>query len=93
VAGFAGCAGTVNLQINDNQPIIHFYPNPNNGIFWFNLNDVDDFEVVVYNSSGQKITVPVYSRQLDLRRQKGGIYFIEIITKQETYRGRIVKRD
>jgi len=93
VTGFAGCAGTVNLQINYNQPIIHFYPNPNNGIFWFNLNDIDDFEVVVYNSSGQKITVPVYSRQLDLRNQKGGIYFIEIITKQETYRGRIIKRD
>ncbi len=93
VAGFVGCSGTVNLQANNNQQLTHFYPNPNDGIFWINLNEVYNFEIVVYNSSGQKIAVPVYSGQVDLRKQKGGIYFIEIKTKQEIYRGRIIKRD
>ncbi|TNF39815.1 MAG: T9SS type A sorting domain-containing protein [Bacteroidetes bacterium] len=42
---------------------------------------------------GQRINVPVNSSQIDLKNQKSGIYFVEVKTNKETYRGRIVKTD
>lgn len=91
ISGFTACSGTVNSQGATKMKILQVYPNPSPGIFFFNLPGNTDFEVSVYNSSGQKTEVPVYSNQIDLKSQSKGIYFIEVKTKSEVYTGKIVK--
>jgi para-nitrobenzyl esterase len=91
VTGFTICTETVTSQKLSNQKILQVYPNPSDGIFHFNLQINIDFEVAVFNSSGQKISVPVNSNQIDLKNQPNGIYYFEVKTKGEIFRGKIIK--
>jgi para-nitrobenzyl esterase len=94
VTGFTGCSATVSSNtISGNDKKLRCFPNPTAGIFHFQVDDITNAGVFVFNSSGQRINVPVNSNQIDLRNQKSGIYFVEIKTNKETYRGRIVKTD
>lgn len=91
ISGFTSCTGTVNSQEINNEKILQIYPNPSTGIFFFNLPEETEFEVSVFNSSGQKTEVVVYSNQIDLKNQSKGIYYVEIKTKTDVYAGKIVK--
>ncbi len=91
ISGFTGCKGTVNSQEITYGKILQVYPNPSTGIFFFNLPENTEFEVSVFNSSGQKTEVPIYSNQIDLKSQSKGIYYVEVKTKYEVYTGKIVK--
>jgi para-nitrobenzyl esterase len=93
VTGFSGCTGTESLKEVSNQKILSVFPNPSEGIFRFKLPNSNDFEVAVYNSSGQRITVPIYSDQIDLKNQSNGIYYLEVITKDEVFLGKLIKTE
>ncbi|HSO86761.1 MAG TPA: carboxylesterase family protein [Draconibacterium sp.] len=93
VTGFSGCTGTVFSKNVLNQKTLQVYPNPSNAIFRFNVPENDDFEVAVYNSSGQKITIPIHSNQIDLKNQNNGIYYLEIKTNDKIFRSKIIKSD
>ncbi len=91
ISGFTGCTGTVNSQEITNVKILQVYPNPSTGIFFFSLPENTEVEVSVFNSSGQKTEVPVFSNYIDLTKQSRGMYFIEVKTKSEVYAEKVVK--
>jgi len=72
------------------QPIINFYPNPNNGHFTFER-EKDDLNITILNVNGQV----VYSKQfekktphtiehIDLSNQAKGLYFVKIQSLKTT---------
>lgn len=91
VTGFSGCTGTVNLDAEMNEKRFSVYPNPSAGIFFFDLPEITDFKVSVFNSNGDKLEVPVLSNRVDLSNQSNGIYFLEVKTKAKVYSAQITK--
>ncbi len=71
---------------------IALYPNPNNGLFYLDINTTSSSSVLinVFNLIGEKIKTIndniTFQKQfqIDLNKQPGGIYFIEIKTDFET---------
>jgi len=92
VAGFTGCSTSVGVEnILNNEPFI-CYPNPTNGIIKIDLPvNVVDFELSVYNTFGQKVHFSKNATQFDLTKQCNGLYFIEVKTKDEMFKGKIIK--
>lgn len=77
--------------INENESVenLVIYPNPGTDIFNIELpEEIDNFEIVVYNSIGNIIMDQKNTRQVNLEGKYNGIYFIEV--RFET--GRIIKR-
>jgi para-nitrobenzyl esterase len=93
VTGFTGCTSTLNSELISVNNSVLAYPNPASGIFMFNFPKNNNFTVTVYNSSGQRILMPVYSNQIDLTNQPNGIYYFEVNTGNKTLKGKIVKMD
>ncbi len=94
VVEFTGCTTSVGVEnaIN-NKPFI-CYPNPTNGIIKIDLpENVVDFELSVYNSFGQKVHFSKNAIQYDLTKQCNGLYFIEVRTKGEIFKGKIIKTE
>jgi para-nitrobenzyl esterase len=91
VSGFSGCTGSVFSENVPNLKTLQIYPNPSKGIFLFNMPKNNDSKVAVFNSSGQRITIPVSSNKIDLQNQNNGIYYLEIKTNDEIFRGKIIK--
>jgi para-nitrobenzyl esterase len=93
VTGFNGCTATVLEDSKSNKKTLNIYPNPSNGIFRFDLMESDDFVIGVFNSFGQKMNIPNKSNYIDLRNQSNGIYYFEIKSKEQIFRGKIIKQD
>jgi carboxylesterase type B len=73
---------------------LKFYPNPANGIFQLIVpEDSKDFEVGIYNSTGEKIYISHNSNQIDISNQSNGIYIIEVKTNREILKGKIIKTE
>ena len=94
MVGFTGCTvSTGEKNISESASIL-FFPNPTNGLFKFDLPEaIKDFEVNVYNSFGQKIYTSNNLNQIDLTKQSNGVFLIEVKTKAEIYKGKIIKTE
>lgn len=67
------------------KPII--YPNPSTGIINIAVEDIVLVQVI--NSNGQLI-MKQNNNMLDLSQNKSGIYWVNVITKNETFTQKIV---
>ena len=80
----------VSVQENNNQQNIGLYPNPNNGNFILDLNQLPDqkVEVFISNCIGQVVDKKMYKAPstitIDISDKEKGIYFIEIRNEGQT---------
>ena len=72
------------------------YPNPNNGLFVIELNELNSYNVVLYNSLGQKVHEEVSGSnisQIDCQALPEGLYFIMIgLAEQTIFQKMIIKK-
>ena len=76
------------------ENIFSVYPNPSNGIFIINMEDVKGqmAEVEIYNALGQKVyksEVKSQKQEIDLSTQVKGIYFVKMIADDKVYSQKI----
>jgi hypothetical protein len=90
---FNACKAPVQAESKYTNKTLNVYPNPSNGIFRFDLNENEDFEIEVFNSFGQKINIPNKSKYIDLSIRSNGLYYFEIKSKGQLFRGKIIKID
>ena len=78
------------LTVKENQEFesINIYPNPSNGFFSIESEDVIE-KVLVTNIVGE-IVLTSNSNQLDITNQPNGIYFVEVFTEQQRYSEKVV---
>ena len=84
---------TLNTGITEQentQPIINFYPNPNNGLFTLERNK-DDLNIIILNVNGQVIYSKQFEKRtphtidhIDLSNQPKGLYFVKIQSLKTT---------
>ncbi len=81
-------SGTGSLKFNQ----ILIAPNPNYGsIYLKNYHLEQEDRINIYNINGQKLDyIRVNDTQIDLVHHHEGMYILEIITKQNTYRSKIL---
>jgi len=93
VIGFAGCFESGYFENELNSPrLLLFFPNPTKGQFCIEVpKDNMVFDVIVYNFLGQKVYCSKNSKQIDLTKKSDGIYFVEVKTEGETFKGKIIK--
>lgn len=92
VLGFTGCTTSVGIGNIFNNATLLFYPNPTNGLFIIDLpEEIKEFEINIYTSFGQKICTSINSNKIDLTKQSNGIFSIEVKTKGEIFKGKIIK--
>jgi hypothetical protein len=91
VTNFEECSGTVNSDVEAYKNLLSVYPNPSNGIFFFELPENTEYNMSVFNLNGEKLEVPIYSNRVDLTNQSKGIYFLEIKTETKVYKVKITK--
>ncbi len=78
-------------QINSIDAIT-IYPNPGDGLFYFNASSVSINSIEVYNVMGEKIYQAIINgksqHSIDLSKEKNGIYFVHFISDK----GIVVKK-
>ena len=75
------CAGIETLMSNNN--LTNIYPNPTNGLITIEINS--NSKVYITNALGQLIfneTMDAGKHHIDIQNQSSGIYFVQIIVKQ-----------
>jgi Secretion system C-terminal sorting domain len=80
-----------NIESQDIANTINISPNPSNGAFVLNTNNLENASLKITNALGQIIVeqkINNATTQLDLSAQVSGIYFVEITSKQ----GKTVKK-
>jgi hypothetical protein len=74
---------------------ISIFPNPSNGNFTIKNNFAPNFEIVIFNSLGQKIyrreKINEIAFDVDLNNQPNGIYLVQIISDGKVYSQKILK--
>ncbi len=93
ITGFKGCSETVgSIKITDTKEI-SIYPNPSTGIFYLRLPSELNYEIEVFNVTGQKIIVNPFSDIIDLSMYRNGLYIIKIKTNSEFLIYKIIKNN
>lgn len=93
VVGFTGCTSSFGFEDLLMNSSFKIYPNPSKGLVNIDFPDNTNFVVSVYNLFGQKVCHMENSKQINLSKENCGIYFIEVKSKGETFKGKIVKND
>ncbi len=99
-AFIAKLSSSINVKMDEYlKGNISIYPNPNNGNFTVHLNSLgaEKIEITITNCLGQVIYNRLHEsssqNNIDLSAQQNGIYFIEIITEDQTiYRAKILRQ-
>jgi len=75
---------------------IKFFPNPTNGEFTIQADDLIDASLSVYNSTGQLIiqqkNISGNNITIDLNNQANGLFIVELIQKSKSKRFKIAKQ-
>lgn len=71
-----------NDKFEKNNQNFNIYPNPSNGIFYFNVSNIDIKEMFLYDYSGKiiKKIEDFSSNKIDLSSIDSGIYLIKIVS-------------
>lgn len=80
---------------NKTKTDLTIYPNPVQDIIKLNLTKLDNYEINIYNSSGQKLIQKTISSDvltIDLTSLNDGIYFITVDNKTERWTSKIIKK-
>ena len=84
---------TVGLEEIAGLGTIAVYPNPSNGIFQLdvNFNEAADLDIVVVNMLGEEVAVKeinasngIHSDVIDLSTSASGVYFLKVISDNNT---------
>lgn len=70
---------------------LHVYPNPSNAKIFFSQN-FPDASIAIINILGQEIYSGKFEKELDISGLLAGIYYIEVITPENTIRVKFVKQ-
>ena len=92
----SSCTAITGVGINKNTLFnaVNIYPNPNKGLVNINFGTLKNITVKIFNTNGQlvqqqtKINTPTY--QFEITGAKG-IYFIELTSKKESKRFKVIK--
>jgi PKD repeat protein len=77
------------INSSANTGSISIYPNPNNGIFNFDINmtDVSFINIVIFDANGKQVysnidmkPIDNYKMQIDLSKEAPGMYFVKVLT-------------
>ncbi len=84
----------INAEANSIEESIEFnmYPNPNNGLFNIELNEVS--QVIISNTLGQVVlneTMEIGINNLNIESQPTGIYFVKVIQNGKQQTSKIIK--
>ncbi len=85
--------GIVGIEENNLEDGIAIYPNPNNGSFIIDINDIDTATINIYSITGQLIlqkTLTQNTTKVDLLNSPKGIYFLKVKTANKTIVEKIV---
>lgn len=88
--------GTLSTQTFDSEKI-EIYPNPSNGLFNVTLGNFIPEAITVYDLSGKiiltdkNVTISNYSYLLNLSNAATGIYFVKIVSDDQSVVKRIIK--
>ena len=89
----ANCGIITGVEKLTNNNSLNIYPNPNQGVFNIEINNIENGVIEVYNISGQLLLQQNLNKninQIDLVNQPKGIYFARITTQHETVTKKIV---
>ncbi len=96
-----GCVNTnCSVGIEDeieafNVKVAKVHPNPSNGSFIVELNDINDAVLEIYNISGQLVrqtTLQSNTEMIDINNQPNGIYLLKISNNNQVVIKRIIKQ-
>lgn len=82
---------------NNNQEIIHIYPNPTKGQLFLKIKSSVEFDsgkIHLFDNSGKLIIsdqVTSYSHSIDLRNYSSGVYLLKVLINKEVYVWKIIK--
>lgn len=87
--------GTSSVEENNNSFIKHqisVYPNPTKGIIHIGAGNLSDARITIYNAIGEVVKVIDSFDYVDLTNVVKGIYFVEVKTKNDLFRTKIIKQ-
>lgn len=87
-----------NLGVEENtfNNLFTVYPNPNNGLFYFNIKEPKEkLQIEIYNFLGQKVYETInqdqkITNEIYFEPQGKGVYFIKIYDGENTYKEKIL---
>lgn len=85
-----GCLGN-NILEPAKHTKIKIYPNPTQGLLTISLDTTEEFEIDIFNLTGQRIKSIKNEKQIDLSNIPAGFYTISIFTKQINYTSKLIK--
>lgn len=91
IVNYTGCSGTTGFNNIVSYEQLTCYPNPSDGIFYFNETLEKINEISVFNLFGQKIIPDIHSNYFDISKEASGIYCIFIKTGSKIYKSTIIK--
>ena len=84
----------VNVSVNGyKESVFNIYPNPTDGVFYFDVEEPGSYDINVYNVLGAKIiskAVHTLNNHIDLSDCNKGIYTVELISENGIYTDRLV---
>jgi len=98
VNGISNLVRSDNLGINDvvNDKKIIIYPNPNNGLFYFDIKEpVAKLQIEIYNLLGQKVYQATnidqkVTNKIYFEPQTKGVYFIKIYDGENIFKDKVL---
>jgi len=87
-------ANVINNETNEDKKLI-VYPNPASAKFTFNVLGDKPNQILIYNSLGKVILnqmIQSEMKEIDLTQQPQGIYFIKVLSANNAYSTKIIKR-
>lgn len=77
---------------------LSIYPNPSNGVFELQIENLisEAYQIEIYNINGNKVFAENIekstTKQVDISKYKAGLYFVRVITKENTFSKTIIKK-
>jgi len=92
--GMEACGILSSYSSIENKKEVKIFPNPTNGIFRISIEEEELKSIRIYSMMGVLITEFSHTNTVDLSHLEGGIYLIELISKDdERFVRRIIKEN
>lgn len=89
---FQGCTSSLSIENQNIENKINVFPNPSNSILNIKFSSsIENFEISIYNTNGQKVLYSKDNKQIDISQFKNGIYLMKITDNETIYSFKLVK--